>query len=51
MAKPEKDVKYVIFECDDGYSTSLPLSDLLKEDVLLAYKSGDIMLVPERGGP
>jgi len=51
MVKPEEDAKYTVFECDDEYSTSLPLSDLLKEDVLLAYKLGDMMLEPERGGP
>lgn len=51
MAKPKKDAKYVVFGCDDGYSTSLPLSDLLEKDVLLAYKLGGKMLEPERGGP
>ena len=51
MAKPKKDAKYVVVECDDGYSTSLPLSDLLEDDVLLAYKLGGNVLEPERGGP
>lgn len=51
VAKPEKDAKYVFFESDDGYTTSLPLKDLLEKDVLLAYKLDGKMLPPERGGP
>lgn len=51
MVRPKKDAKYVIFECADGYSTSLPLTELLKKDVLLAYKLNGIMLKPKHGGP
>ncbi|MFQ6081642.1 MAG: molybdopterin-dependent oxidoreductase, partial [Candidatus Bathyarchaeia archaeon] len=51
MVKPEENAKYVTFECDDGYTTSLPLTDLLDDDVLLAYKLEDEYLRPERGGP
>ena len=51
MTKPKKEARYVTFECDDGYATSLPLSDLLDDDVLLAYKLNDENLKPENGGP
>jgi len=51
MAKPKGEARYVTFECDDGYTTSLPLTDLLDENVLLAYKSEDRFLKPEHGGP
>ncbi|UCH31184.1 MAG: molybdopterin-dependent oxidoreductase [Candidatus Bathyarchaeota archaeon] len=51
IAGPEKNIKTVVFECEDGYSTSLDLSDLLHKDVLLAYKLNDKMLEPDRGGP
>jgi len=51
MVKPEENAKYATFECDDGYTTSLPLTDLLDDDVLLAYKLEDEYLKPERGGP
>jgi DMSO/TMAO reductase YedYZ molybdopterin-dependent catalytic subunit len=51
MAGPEKTIKKVFFECDDGYSTSLDLSDMLRKGVLLAYKLDDKMLEPDRGGP
>jgi DMSO/TMAO reductase YedYZ molybdopterin-dependent catalytic subunit len=51
IAKPKENVAYATFECDDGYTTSLPLSELLKDNVLLAYKLNDKPLSPERGGP
>lgn len=51
IVKPKENAKYVPLECDDGYTTSLPLSDLLEDKVLLAYKLDDKPLPPERGGP
>jgi len=51
MAQPKDNAKYVTFECDDGYTTSLPITDLLDEEVLLAYKLQSKYLKPERGGP
>ena len=51
MAEPKDNAKYITFECDDGYTTSLPITDLLEKEVLLAYKLQDENLKPERGGP
>jgi len=51
IVKPKENAKYVAFECDDGYTTSLPLPDLLEDKVLLAYKLNDKPLPQERGGP
>lgn len=51
MAKPKKEARYVMFECDDGYTTSLPLADLLDDEILLAYKLDNEELKPENGGP
>ena len=51
IVKPKENAKYVTLECDDGYTTFLPLSDLLEDKVLLAYKLNDKPLPPERGGP
>jgi DMSO/TMAO reductase YedYZ molybdopterin-dependent catalytic subunit len=43
--------KYVFFKCADGYTTGLPLQDLLQDDVILAYKlNGEDLSVP-LGGP
>jgi hypothetical protein len=41
----------VIFHAYDGYTTSLPLSYILDNDILLAYKMNDVTLPPERGFP
>jgi len=51
MAKPKDHAKYVTFECDDGYTTSLSITDLLEKEILLVYKLQDEYLEPERGGP
>lgn len=51
VVKPKATAKYVSFECYDGYTTSLPLSEVLKENVILAYKLNDKPLPLERGGP
>jgi len=51
IVKPKENATYVTFECDDGYTTSLPLSELLGDNVLLAYKLNDKPLPQERGGP
>lgn len=51
IVKPKENAKYVTFECNDGYTTSLLLPDLLDNNVLLAYKLNDKPLPPERGGP
>ena len=51
IVKPKGNAVYVTFECDDDYTTSLPLSELLEDNVLLAYKLNDKPLPPERGGP
>jgi DMSO/TMAO reductase YedYZ molybdopterin-dependent catalytic subunit len=51
IVKPKKDVKYVSFTCSDGYTTSLNLRDLLKDNVILAYKLNGRDLDTSLGGP
>ena len=41
----------VIFYSADGYSTSLDLDYLLKNNIILAYRLNDVTLPPERGFP
>jgi DMSO/TMAO reductase YedYZ molybdopterin-dependent catalytic subunit len=41
----------VIFYSADGYSTSLDLDYLLKNDIILAYRINDVTLPPDRGFP
>jgi DMSO/TMAO reductase YedYZ molybdopterin-dependent catalytic subunit len=51
IVKPKQNATSVTFECDDNYTTSLPLNELLENNVLLAYKLNDKPLPTERGGP
>jgi len=51
IASPKDNAKYVFFTCNDGYTTSLPLAELLDDYVLLAYKLNDKPLQAEQGAP
>lgn len=51
LAKPKPNAKFVTIECYGGYSTSLPLEELMNEDVLFAYKHEDKELESVHGGP
>jgi len=51
LVAPREAAKYVFFTCDDGYTTSLPLTELLNDDVLLAYKLNNRPLQAENGAP
>jgi len=51
LVKPLKTVKFATAECEGGYTTSLPLEDLLSDDVVLAYKLDGESLSPDHGGP
>jgi DMSO/TMAO reductase YedYZ molybdopterin-dependent catalytic subunit len=47
--KPE--AQYVLVHADPGYTTNLPLADLMSDDVLLATHEGGQPLPSEHGGP
>ena len=51
LVKPLKEARYVTVVAEGDYATSLPLEDLLDDDVLLAYRLDDKPLEPEHGGP
>lgn len=51
LVRPQSQARYVTILCGDGYSTSLPLADLVAEDVLLAYAHDGQELSPQHGGP
>jgi DMSO/TMAO reductase YedYZ molybdopterin-dependent catalytic subunit len=48
---PKPEAKAVIAHCYGGYTTNILLSDLMRDDVLLAYKHDDKELTGEHGGP
>ena len=51
LVKPKLSGKYVFFECEDGYTTSLILNELLGDDVLLAHRLNGEELSQPLGGP
>jgi len=51
LAKPRKSAKFVTFECADGYTTSLSIEELLRNDSLLAYKLDGNFLEEGLGAP
>ena len=50
-ANPALDVGYAVLRCQDGYRTSLPLSDLLAPNVLIADELNGAPLSIEHGAP
>lgn len=49
--QPKPEATHLIQECNDGYTTNLPLSELQGDDVLLAYELEGQPLPIEHGGP
>jgi DMSO/TMAO reductase YedYZ molybdopterin-dependent catalytic subunit len=41
----------VIFHAHDGYSSSFPLSYIMDNDIMMAYKMNGLVMPPERGFP
>jgi len=50
-ARPLPSVKHVLILCEKGYSTNLPLSDVMGDDILLAYRLDNQELPELYGGP
>ena len=50
-AKPKPDARFVFVECEDGYSTNMPLDVATDDDVLLAYRLNGAALPQQYGGP
>ncbi len=51
FVKPKGSAEYAYFECYDTYTNSLPLKDLIGEDIILAHKLNDEDLPQPLGGP
>jgi DMSO/TMAO reductase YedYZ molybdopterin-dependent catalytic subunit len=51
MASPHAQATFVVLRCQDGYRASLPLADLLADDVLLADMLDGNPLSLEHGAP
>ena len=51
MVEPKDAAKFGSFECADGYTTSLSLKELLRDDIILAYKLDGKYLEESLGAP
>jgi DMSO/TMAO reductase YedYZ molybdopterin-dependent catalytic subunit len=51
LVQPKPEAHFVIAHCEQGFTTSLPLSVMMSDDVLLATRYDDQPLTPEHGGP
>jgi DMSO/TMAO reductase YedYZ molybdopterin-dependent catalytic subunit len=51
LIRPKPSARFVIMECEEGFTTSLPMEALIDPDVLIAYAAEGAPLTPEHGGP
>jgi len=51
LAGIDQEANTVIFHSVDGYTTSLPLEDIIDNQLILAYSSNGLELPPEMGYP
>ena len=51
LVKPKKNARFVTIECDGGYTTSMPLDEMMESGVLFAYNFDGKPLEPVHGGP
>jgi len=51
LAQVEHDARYVLAFCDGGYTTNLPLADVMDGQAWLAFGYDGQPLQPEHGGP
>ena len=51
LANPLTKARFVLFECYDGYTSSLPLRELLGENIVLAHRLNEEPLPQPLGGP
>lgn len=50
-ARYDAGAQVVVFYAQDGYSTSLPLSYIVSNNIMIAYKMNGVVLPPDRGYP
>ena len=51
LIKPKPEGRFVMVHCHGGYTTNLPLDDLMEANVLFAHKHNGEPLEAEHGGP
>lgn len=51
LARVKPEAKYVLFHAEGGWTTNVPLADLLRDDVLFAWRWNGQDITPEHGWP
>lgn len=51
LVKPKSNARFATIEAEGGYTTSLPIYELMERDVLIAYNFDGKPLEPVHGGP
>jgi DMSO/TMAO reductase YedYZ molybdopterin-dependent catalytic subunit len=51
LVKPLPEARYVMVHADPGYTTNVPLADLMRDNVLFAHWHAPEPLTPEHGAP
>jgi DMSO/TMAO reductase YedYZ molybdopterin-dependent catalytic subunit len=51
LVKPKPEARYVLVHAEQGFSTNLPLSDLMEPNVIFANKNNGENLTPDHGWP
>ncbi|MGA8542227.1 MAG: molybdopterin-dependent oxidoreductase [Thermoplasmata archaeon] len=51
LAQPKTSARFVVMECEQGFTTSLPIEALGDSDVLVAHTVEGLALPAEHGGP
>ena len=51
LARPRPEARFALVQAEYGFTTNLPIDDLDREDVLLAYKHNGKELTPDHGWP
>jgi DMSO/TMAO reductase YedYZ molybdopterin-dependent catalytic subunit len=51
LAGPKPTAQHVMVHCHGGYTTNVPLADLMRDDVLFAHSHNGKPLAAEHGGP
>lgn len=51
LAGMKPSAKHIIAHCDLGYTTNVPVEDMMRDNVLLAYKYDGEFLDPDHGAP
>lgn len=49
--RPRSEARFVMVHAEQGFTTNLPLEDLLAPDVIFAFRAGGRDLEPEHGWP